>query len=74
VSRGLFERDKLIFSFLLSTSIDRNSDFINPLSWNLMLRGAIPLSEAQLSKLIPNPMPKAILSDLSQHLLFSAEL
>lgn len=46
VSRGLFERDKLIYSFLICTSIDRHSTSINPLSWSMMLRGANPLTDA----------------------------
>jgi len=28
ISRGLFEKDKLIFSFLIATSISRNSKLI----------------------------------------------
>ena len=47
VSRGLFSRDKLIFSFLICTSIDRNNLEINNVAWNIMLRGAIPISDAQ---------------------------
>jgi len=46
VSRGLFSRDKLIFSFLICTSIDRNSEFISPISWSILLRGTIPMTEA----------------------------
>lgn len=46
VSRGLFERDKLIFSFLICTSIDRNNLAIKPIAWSVMLRGAIPMTEA----------------------------
>jgi len=45
-SRGLFSRDKLIFSFLICTSIDRNNLEINNVAWNIMLRGAIPISDA----------------------------
>jgi len=58
VSRGLFERDKLIFSFLIATSIDRNTGKIDPASWNLLLRGAMTITEADKKKQIPNPMPK----------------
>lgn len=39
VSRGIYEKEKLIFSLLICTSIDRNSGKINPTSWNLLLRG-----------------------------------
>jgi hypothetical protein len=70
----LFERDKLIFSFLISTSIDRNSEKINPQSWNLMLRGTATISENDKKKQIPNPLPKNILTDLAADLLWSAEI
>jgi len=39
VSRGLFERDKLIYSFLIATSIKRQSKAIDEAVWNLLLRG-----------------------------------
>ena len=74
VSRGLFERDKLIFSFLICTSIDRNNLEISPIAWSIMLRGAIPMSDAQLAKMGTNPFPKNILSDLNQQLLYSSEI
>jgi len=46
VSRGLFSRDKLIFSFLINSSIDRNTEVISNVAWSILLRGAIPMSEA----------------------------
>jgi len=45
ISRGLFERDKLIYSFLITTSIMRQRDEIDPIAWSLLLRGAAPLTE-----------------------------
>ena len=45
ISRGLFENDKLIYSYLISTSIDRYEKFISPNGWNLLLRGAQPFSK-----------------------------
>lgn len=74
VSRGLFSRDKLIFSFLICTSIDRNNLEINNVAWNIMLRGAIPISDAQKAKMGTNPFPKNILSDQNQELLYSSEI
>lgn len=73
ISRGLFERDKLIFSFLISTSIDRNSGKIDPISWNLLLRGTATITDAEKLKQPPNPVPKNILSDLAADLIWSAE-
>jgi len=63
ISRGLFERDKIIFSFLACTSIMREKDLINPVAWSLMLRGAAPVSDSQKAKMLPNPMPKLVLTD-----------
>ena len=44
VSRGLFEAHKIIFSFLIITSINRNCSKVKELHWNLLLRGAGPLN------------------------------
>ncbi len=40
VCRGLFEKDKLIFSFLIATSINRNSQILGEGLWSIFLRGA----------------------------------
>jgi dynein heavy chain, axonemal len=40
VCRGLFEKDKLIFSFLIATSINRNSQILGEGLWSVFLRGA----------------------------------
>jgi dynein heavy chain len=40
VCRGLFESHKKLFSFLICTSIRRNSGEISPAAWNLLIRGA----------------------------------
>jgi len=74
ISRGLFERDKLIFSFLICTSIDRNTGKIKPVSWNLLLRGTATISENDAKKQPPNPLPKTVLSDLAADLVYSAEV
>ena len=47
ISRGLFEADKLIFTYLISTSINRNAGIITPAGWNTLLRGAMPLTQSQ---------------------------
>jgi dynein heavy chain len=39
ISRGLFECDKLIYSFLITTSILRNANVIDEAIWNILLRG-----------------------------------
>lgn len=73
VSRGLFERDKLIFSYLITTSILRNTGVITPMSWNLLLRGVQIISDEQKKKQPENPLPVNILSDLQADFLWSAE-
>jgi dynein heavy chain len=44
VSRGLFEAHKIIFSSLITTSINRNIAKIKESHWNVLLRGAGPLT------------------------------
>lgn len=38
VSRGLFERHKLVFSFLLCIAILTDAGVVNPMEWNFLLR------------------------------------
>ena len=38
--RGLFEKDKLIFSFLIATSINKNTGILSEALWSVFLRGA----------------------------------
>ena len=40
VCRGLFEKDKLIFSFLISIQILLDAQEVTPAEWSLILRGA----------------------------------
>jgi dynein heavy chain len=40
VSRGLFVNHKVLFSFLIATSINRNSLQIKEILWGTLLRGA----------------------------------
>ena len=39
VCYGLFEQDKIIFSFLICTSIYKNNGMIDEMSYNMLLRG-----------------------------------
>jgi dynein heavy chain len=74
ISRGLFEKDKLIYSFLICTSIDRFSKKIQPNSWNLLLRGTATITDADKKKQPENPMPINILTDLMADFIWSAEV
>ena len=71
ISRGLFEADKLIFSYLISTSVNRSAGIITPAGWNTLLRGAMPLSAQQKDSKPNNPLPGTI-NDLNFDILYSA--
>lgn len=50
ICRGLFEKDKLLYSFLIAVNIKIDAKEINPREWNFFLRGPssdIPLQEDQ---------------------------
>jgi len=40
ICRGLFEVDKLLYSFLNASSILKRADKISPEEWNFFLRGS----------------------------------
>ena len=73
VSRGLFEAHKIIYSFLIITSISRNSGRIKEVHWNFLLRGAGPILPEDLKARPENPDPK-VLNPLSWDLLYFIEL
>jgi dynein heavy chain len=60
VSRGLFEAHKIIYSFLIITSINRNCGKVKDLHWNLILRGAGPISSDELRNRPRIPDPKVV--------------
>jgi dynein heavy chain len=43
ISRGLFEKDKILFSFLIATSINRQSKLISEEVWSIFTKG-VPLA------------------------------
>src|SRR5688572_14793652 len=57
VSRGLFVIHKVLFSFLMCTSINRNSGKINEQLWSCLLRGAGIMNKANMPD---NPSPSLI--------------
>ena len=57
VSRGLFVTHKVLFSFLMCTSINRNSGKINEQLWSCLLRGAGIMNKAHMPD---NPSPSLI--------------
>jgi len=40
ICRGLFEKDKLLYSFLIATKIQLYDNIINPIEWEFFLRGS----------------------------------
>ncbi|KOB72814.1 Dynein heavy chain 6, axonemal, partial [Operophtera brumata] len=51
VSRGLFEKHKLVFSFLLNMAIYLNAELVSPDQWNFILRGPAG------TKVVPSKKP-----------------
>jgi dynein heavy chain len=71
VSRGLFETDKLLFTYLIATAVDRAAGLIEQTSWNILLRGAQPIPSDKNAVKPANPMPKQ-LTELNYDTLWSA--
>lgn len=60
VSRGLFEAHKIIYSFLIIVMINRNIQRVKDSHWNILLRGAGPISVEQQRNKPKNPDPRMI--------------
>jgi dynein heavy chain len=61
VCRGLFEAHKLIFSFLIASSIDRQNLLISEAVWSTFLRGGGVIDRHEA---LPNPDP-SVLNDIT---------
>lgn len=57
VCRGLFEAHKIIFSFLISTAIEKHENRITENEWNLFLRAS---SITSLKRRKDNPLPQIV--------------
>lgn len=55
ISRGLFEKDKIIYSFLITTSIKRKANIIDEGVWNVLLRGPTVFTDSEADIKLPNP-------------------
>lgn len=55
ISRGLFESDKLIYSFLITTSMYRQKQKIDEAIWNAFLRGPSIFTSTELEDKPANP-------------------
>jgi hypothetical protein len=63
VCRGLFEKDKPVFSFMITSDILRDAGFINDQEWSLFLRGpgAFSSKDARLPSIAGlNPAASAL--------------
>ncbi len=52
VARGLFEKDKIVFSFMLCCEIMKTKDQIDPAEWNFFLRGAAGMDRVNIIKIV----------------------
>jgi len=50
ICRGLFEKDKLLFSFLICSKINIVDAVINPIDWNFFLRGSLKEMRSDMEK------------------------
>jgi len=55
ISRGLFEADKLIYSFLMATSILRKENLIDEMIWSTFLRGPSIFTNTEIEDQPANP-------------------
>lgn len=73
VSRGLFEKDKTNFSFLIVTSIMRNAKQIDETIWNIFLRGPTVFTPEERASMLDSP-DLQIVGQLLWENIVSAEL
>ena len=62
ICRGLFEKDKLLYSFLIATKIQIYDKKINSIEWGFFLRGSS--GDPQLPETLPNWTNEKIYKDL----------
>jgi dynein heavy chain len=48
ICRGLFEKHKILFAFLIAMKIDRNEGRVSTREWNYFLRGSDKLTDEEL--------------------------
>ena len=62
ICRGLFEKDKLLYSFLISSKIELYDKKINPAEWGFFLRGGS--GDHSLPETLPSFLNEKIYKDL----------
>jgi dynein heavy chain len=73
ISRGLFEKDKIIYSFLITTSIKKELNLIDLGVWNILLRGPTVFTSSEKAGLLDSPDDQ-MLNTISWETLCSVEL
>jgi len=73
ISRGLFEKDKLIYSFLICTGILRNASKIDEGIWSILLRGPTVFTPEESAAKLDSP-DNLILGPIAWDSLYSAQI
>lgn len=73
ISRGLFEKDKIIYSFLIATSIRRKALVLEETCWNIFLRGPTVFTQEEAAAKAHNPDP-SVVNPISWDTLCSLEV
>lgn len=71
ISRGLFERHKLVFSFLLAVNIQLQIGKVDPAEWNFLLRGSVGSTNVEISD---KPTAFAVSEDIWKTVNFMSEM
>ena len=73
ISRGLFEKDKIIYSFLIATSIRRKALVLEETCWNIFLRGPTVFSQEETAAKAHNP-DLSVVNSIAWDILCSLEV
>jgi len=73
ISRGLFEKDKIIYSFLITAGILRNAKKVDEGIWNILFRGPTVFTANEQAAKLDSPDPIAV-PGIPWETLVSAEL
>lgn len=71
ISRGLFERHKSVFSFLLSVNINLQADIVTNDQWNFLLRGPVGTTKKETPK---KPAVFAVTEEIWKTVNYMAEI
>lgn len=72
ISRGLFERHKSVFSFLLSVNINMQTGKITDDQWNFLLRGPVGTTKKQIT--VEKPSVNALTEEIWKTVIYMSEV